>query len=313
LRIEEEKKAEEERLRIEEEKKAEEDRLRKEEEKKAEEERLRIEEEKKAEEERLHKEKKDNIEKDSLDESAIQLNTVILDMEKVSKEFGCENEKLGGYEGSTESADDRGREQNKIFTEYSSIKRDRQFLQEQEEKKIDKAIEESRILLGKIEADEAKPLFEIHADKREYGGFFNFEETATYEERTTKKDYDESIDLEPFEQIYIDTPRVTKASKKPLVFIAILLIIIGAGTLLYCNEDTRTKIQDSYNKAIEYFENKGVASLSEKDVLAISKNEFTVTEYQIIRKDGLVENRKPKEPKIIGHQYMEEEKLRGNQ
>lgn len=185
-----------------------------------------------------------------------------------------------------ESVDDRERQQSKKFTDYSPTKKDKQYSQEQEEKKLDKAIEESRTLLGKIEADESKSLFKIHADKREYSGFFNFEETVAYEERTTKKAYDESIDQEPFEQVYMNTPRVTKTSKKPLIFIAILLIIIGAGTLLYCNEDTRTKIQNSYNKAIEYFEKKGVASLSEKDVLAISKKNLLLQNIRLSEKTG---------------------------
>ena len=278
-REEEAKKAEEERIRREEEaRKAEEERIRREEEaRKAEEERIREEEKRRLEliriaeeerkreaEERLMKENEDaqsliaNTEicqEGSLHGASIQLNATISDMEK--------------------SVYDETDERNKKVIENSSMEKSRQYAIEQAEQKLEKAMEESRMLLGQIEAEDAKPLYEIHANEREYSGFFNFEETVAFEEKKANKDYDQNIDQEPFEQQYIASTNVpTKASKKPLIFIAILLIIIGTGTLLYCNEATRTKIQDTYNKAIEYFENKDVASLSEKDVLAISKREY---------------------------------------
>ena len=279
LQKEEAKKAEEERIRKEEEaKKAEEERIQREEEaRKAEEERIREEEKRRLEliriaeeerkreaEERLMKENEDaqsliaNTEicqEGSLHGASIQLNATISDMEK--------------------SVYDETDERNKKVIENSSMEKSRQYAIEQAEQKLEKAMEESRMLLGQIEAEDAKPLYEIHANEREYSGFFNFEETVAFEEKKANKDYDQNIDQEPFEQQYIASTNVpTKASKKPLIFIAILLIIIGTGTLLYCNEATRTKIQDTYNKAIEYFENKDVASLSEKDVLAISKREY---------------------------------------
>ncbi|MBD5087514.1 MAG: protein kinase [Clostridiales bacterium] len=278
-REEEARKAEEERIRREEEaRKAEEERIRREEEaRKAEEERIREEEKRRLEliriaeeerkreaEERLMKENEDaqsliaNTEicqEGSLHGASIQLNATISDMEK--------------------SVYDETDERNKKVIENSSMEKSRQYAIEQAEQKLEKAMEESRMLLGQIEAEDAKPLYEIHANEREYSGFFNFEETVAFEEKKANKDYDQNIDQEPFEQQYIASTNVpTKASKKPLIFIAILLIIIGTGTLLYCNEATRTKIQDTYNKAIEYFENKDVASLSEKDVLAISKREY---------------------------------------
>lgn len=174
------------------------------------------------------------------------------------------------------------------------------FHEEKEDRKIEKAVEESQTLLGKMTEENEKPLYEIHASAREYSGFFNFEETAAFEEKTTKKAFDKSVEQEPFEHKFIETPATQKkVSKKPLVFIALLLLIIGAGTLLYCNEDTRTKIQNSYHKAVQYFEDKGVSSFEQKEVLAISKKEFTVTEYQIIRKEGAIEERKPLETACI--------------
>ncbi|MDE7424896.1 MAG: hypothetical protein K2N51_14610, partial [Lachnospiraceae bacterium] len=266
-------KAEEERIRREEEaRKAEEERIRREEEvRKAEEERIRREEEARiAEEERIRKE-----------EEKRQLELIRIAEEERKREaeerLMKENEDAQSLVANTEICQEGSLHGAAIQLNatISDIEKDKQYAIEQAEQKLEKAMEESRMLLGQIEAEDAKPLYEIHADKREYSGFFNFEETMAFEEKKANKDYDQNIDQEPFEQQYVASTKVpTKASKKPLIFIAILLIIIGTGTFLYCNEDTRTKIQDTYNKAIEYFENKDVASLSEKDVLAISKREY---------------------------------------
>ena len=301
------KEAEEERLRKEvEERKAEEERLRREaEERKAEEERLCKEEEVKREaEERLRREKKEaelpssNIticQEDSLNGAAIKLNETVSNMEMVSEKFNSRNEKLEKNHGSTKSTYDGDKETDRSFMDYSPTEKSGKFtIEQQEEQKLEKVIEESKAILAQIEEEDEKTIYKIHANENEYKGFFNFEETAAFEEKKISNDYDKNIDQEPYEQNYVNAPKTqAKASKKPLVFIAILLIIIGAGTILYCNEETRTMIQNSYNKAIEYFEKKGVASLPEKDILAISKKEFAVTEYQIINKDGLVENCKP--------------------
>ena len=300
-------KVEEERLRKElEERKAEEERLRRAaEERKAEEERLRKEEEVKREaEERLRREKKEaelpssNIticQEDSLNGAAIKLNETVSNMEMVSEKFNSRNEKLEKNHGSTKSTYDGDKETDRSFMDYSPTEKSGKFtIEQQEEQKLEKVIEESKAILAQIDEEDEKTIYKIHANENEYKGFFNFEETAAFEEKKISNDYDKNIDQEPYEQNYVNAPKTqAKASKKPLIFIAILLIIIGAGTILYCNEETRTMIQNSYNKAIEYFEKKGVASLPEKDILAISKKEFAVTEYQIIKKDGSVENCKP--------------------
>ena len=288
---------------------AEEERLRKEEERlrrEAEEERLRKEEEVKREvEERLRREKKEAelpssnttiCQEDSLKGAAIKLNETVSNMEMVSENFNSKNEKLEKNHGSTKSTYDGDKETDRSFMDYSPTEKSDKFTTEQQgEQKLEKAIEESKAILAQIEEEDEKTIYKIHANEKEYKGFFNFEETAAFEEKKMSNTYDKNIDQEPYEQNYVNTPKTcAKASKKPLVFIAILLIIIGAGTILYCNEETRTMIQNSYNKAIEYFEKKGVASLSEKDILAISK------------KDGLVEQQ------VLNKNILEKKYLRGN-
>lgn len=297
-----ERKAEEERQRREElEKKIEEERQRREEEEQKRQELIRIaEEERKRETEKQLEKEKENSEaiiansefcqNASLDGAAIQLDATISDMKEASRNSKKEMEVVTG-KGERESVeDDRFKEASKTFTNYSTNEKYDDISVENKDVKLEKTIEESKTLLGQMEEAE-KPEFQIHASAREYSGFFNFEETAAFVEKTTKKSYDKTIDEEPYEHQFVKESLERTVSKKPLVVIIILLLVVGAGTALYCNKSTRTMIQNSYQKALDYFEKKDVADISEDSFLAITRNEFTITEYQVIHKNGLVEDK----------------------